>query len=116
LKRLKVLLCFDYQNNITNKEKDLMFISEPKLFSIVIISIPLETLETIIINIVEFEKTTKTTNSKTKPSHNLSSIETPNTFDKKPKVSLEGKVYLETYYHHMPSQVQINKTPTKVQV
>jgi hypothetical protein len=28
LKRPKVLLCFDYQNGITNEEKDMMFTNE----------------------------------------------------------------------------------------
>jgi hypothetical protein len=52
LKRLKVLLCFDYQNGITNKEKDLMFASEVELFSIAIISLPLKTLEIVVVSIV----------------------------------------------------------------
>jgi len=42
LKRLEVLLCFDYQNGITNEEKDLMFASELELFSIATISLPLK--------------------------------------------------------------------------
>ncbi len=33
LKRLEVLLCFDYQNGITNEKEDMMFASEPELFS-----------------------------------------------------------------------------------
>jgi hypothetical protein len=78
LKRLEVLLCFDYQNGITDKDEDMMFANEPKLFSIGIISIPLEILETIVINIVQPERTIETTDSKAKPSRNFrSSIETP---------------------------------------
>ncbi len=34
----------------------------------------------------------------------------------KPKVSLEDKVYLKTYYHHNQHDIQVNKTPTKIQV
>jgi hypothetical protein len=41
-----------------------MFASEPKLFSIGIINIPLESLETIVINIVQPEKTTETLDPK----------------------------------------------------
>lgn len=52
MKRLEVLLCFDYQNGITYEEKYLMFISEPKLFFIGIIDIPLKTLKIVVINIV----------------------------------------------------------------
>ncbi len=30
----KMLLCYNYQNGITNEEKDIIFATEPKLFSI----------------------------------------------------------------------------------
>jgi hypothetical protein len=50
LKRPKVLLFFDYQNGIINEEEDLMFTSEPELFSIGIISLPLETLEIMVVS------------------------------------------------------------------
>jgi hypothetical protein len=32
------------------------------------------------------------------------------------KVSLEDKVYLETYYHHSQDDIQVDETPTKRQV
>jgi hypothetical protein len=53
MKRPKVLLCFDYQNGITYEEKDLIFVSELELFSIGIINLPLEILETIVVNIIQ---------------------------------------------------------------
>jgi len=34
-----MLLCYDYQNGITTKEEDIIFVIEPKLFSIGIISL-----------------------------------------------------------------------------
>jgi hypothetical protein len=40
LKRLKILLCFDYQNGNIDEEEDL--ISELELFSIGIVNLPLE--------------------------------------------------------------------------
>jgi hypothetical protein len=49
LKRPKVLLFFDYQNGIINVEKDLMFTSELELFSIGIISLPLEILKIMVV-------------------------------------------------------------------
>jgi hypothetical protein len=49
LKRPEVLLCFDYQSGITNEEKDLMFANELELFSIGIISLPLDTLEIVVV-------------------------------------------------------------------
>jgi hypothetical protein len=92
LKRLKVLLCFDYQNDIIDEEKDLMFASEPKLFLIGIISLPLIFLEIVVINIIEHEKTTKIIDSIVELSCKLKcSVET--TFDKKLEVSLKDKVY-----------------------
>jgi hypothetical protein len=52
MKRPKVLLCFDYQNGITYEEKDLIFVSELELFFIGTISLPLEILETIVVNTI----------------------------------------------------------------
>jgi hypothetical protein len=34
VKRPKMLLCYDYQNGITNEEEDIIFAIEPELFSI----------------------------------------------------------------------------------
>jgi hypothetical protein len=34
----------------------------------------------------------------------------------RPKVSLEDKVYLETYYHHSQDDIQVDDTPTKIHV
>jgi hypothetical protein len=113
LKRLEVLLCFDYQNGIIDEEEDLMFVNEPKLFSIGTINLPLETLDIVVVNIIQPKIITKTIDFKVEPSCNFrSSAKT--TLDKRPQVSLEDKVYLETYYHHTPCQVQIDETLAKV--
>jgi hypothetical protein len=50
LKRLEILLCFDYQNGITNEEEDLTFVSEFELFSISIINLPLDTMDIVVVN------------------------------------------------------------------
>jgi len=34
VRRPKVLLCYDYQNGITDEEKNIIFATKPKLFSI----------------------------------------------------------------------------------
>jgi hypothetical protein len=52
LKRPKVLLRFDYYNGIIDEEEDMMFTNELELFFIVTISLPLETLEIVVINII----------------------------------------------------------------
>jgi hypothetical protein len=32
------------------------------------------------------------------------------------KTTLEGKVYPKTYYHHNQSNIEVDETPTKIQV
>ncbi len=44
VRRLEVLLCYDYQNDVTDEKKDIIFVIELKLFSIGIISL-LETIQ-----------------------------------------------------------------------
>ncbi len=44
IRRPKVLLCYNYQNGITDEEEDIIFVIEPKLFSIGTISLP-ETIQ-----------------------------------------------------------------------
>jgi hypothetical protein len=39
VKRTKVLLCYNYQNDIINEEEDIIFTIEPKLFFIGTISL-----------------------------------------------------------------------------
>ncbi len=112
LKRLEVLLCFDYQNGIIDDEENLMFANEPKLFSIGTINLPLETLDIVVVNTIQLKKITKTIDSKAEPSCNFKSS-AKTVVDKRPEVSLEDKVYLETYYHHTPCQVQIDETLAK---
>jgi hypothetical protein len=40
VRRPKVLLCYNYQNGITNEEEDSIFATKPKLFSIGTINLP----------------------------------------------------------------------------
>jgi hypothetical protein len=40
VRRLKVLMCYDYQNGIIDEKDDIIFAIEPKLFSIETISLP----------------------------------------------------------------------------
>jgi hypothetical protein len=39
VRRLEILLCYDYQNGITNEEENIIFITKPKLLSIKTISL-----------------------------------------------------------------------------
>ncbi len=65
LKRLKVLLYFDYQNGITNEEKDLMFANEVELFSIAIINLPLKNLEIVVVSTIQTKKNIATIDART---------------------------------------------------
>jgi len=44
VRKPKMLLCYDYQNGITNEKEDIIFAIEPKLFSIGTINL-LETIQ-----------------------------------------------------------------------
>jgi hypothetical protein len=37
-------------------------------------------------------------------------------FHVKPEISLENKVYPKTYYHHSQANIEVDETPTKIQV
>ncbi len=58
MKRLKVLLCYDFQNDNTYEKKDVMFIVEPKLFSIGTISLHGGLFFSFTLNIIVGELTT----------------------------------------------------------
>jgi hypothetical protein len=55
VRKLKVLLCYDYQNGITDEEEDIIFAIEPKLFSIRIISLfkTIQSMKTIDVGIMD---------------------------------------------------------------
>jgi hypothetical protein len=40
VRRLEMLLCYNYQNGIIDEEEDIIFATKPKLFSIGIINLP----------------------------------------------------------------------------
>jgi hypothetical protein len=61
VRRPKMLLCYDYQNGITDEEEDIIFTIEPKLFSIRIINLPeiIQYVKTIDVEIMDINvKTT----------------------------------------------------------
>jgi hypothetical protein len=45
-------------------------------------------------------------------------LSTTNTtkFHVKPEISFEDKVYPKTYYHHSQADIEMDETPTKIQV
>ncbi len=60
VRKPKVSLFHDYQNGITNEEEDIIFITEPKLFSIGTISLPktIESIKTIDMKIMDINVNT----------------------------------------------------------
>jgi hypothetical protein len=61
-----VLMCYNYQNGITNEEEDIIFTTKPELFSIWIINL-LETIQSVKNTNVEImDNSVKTNNSKLK--------------------------------------------------
>jgi hypothetical protein len=104
VRRLKVLLCYDYHNGITNEE-DIIFVIELELFPIGIISLP-TTIQFVItidveimdidVNITISKQEFEVQNKKKKIINNIYESD----------VALEDKVYPETYYsHHLKSVV-----------
>ncbi len=108
-----MLLCYNYQNGITNEEEDIIFAIKPKLFSIGTMSLP---------KIIQFMKTTYVgimdTNVKTNISKQGSKVQNigkkipGNKFE--PKVALKDKVYPKTYHKHQPRNVVMDETPANI--
>jgi hypothetical protein len=95
-----VLLClYDYQNGITNEEKDIIFATKPKLFSIKTINLP-KTIQYVKTTNVEIMDTSvKTSNSKLKSGVQITDNKKTNNIYEL-EVVLEDMVYIETYYSH----------------
>jgi predicted amino acid-binding ACT domain protein len=82
------------------------FASELELCFIGIISLPLKGVSSIVINIIQIEKTIETSYFNIVLNIEINHIVTLQTLiNKELEVALENKVYLETYYHHKPSQI-----------
>ncbi len=92
-------MCYNYQNGIINEEKDIIFATKPKLFSIGIINFPktIQSMKSIAMEIMDTSGKT----SILKLNFGVHSIK-KKTIGKtyEPKVILEDKVYLEIYYNH----------------
>jgi hypothetical protein len=94
-----------------------MFASELELCFIGIISLPLERVSLVVINIIQIEKNIKTSYFNIVLNIEINHIVTLQTLvNKELAVALENKVYLETYYHHKPSQIYIDETLAKIKM
>jgi hypothetical protein len=57
VRKPKMLLCYDYQNGITNEEENIIFVTKPKLFSIGRISLheTIQSMKTIDVGIMDID-------------------------------------------------------------
>jgi hypothetical protein len=57
VKKLEMLLCYDYQNGITYEEEDIIFATEPKLISIGTIILPktIQSMKTTNVKIMDID-------------------------------------------------------------
>jgi len=109
VRRLEVLLCYNYQNGVTNEKKDIIFVIELKLFSIGIISLleTIQSMKTIDVGIMDIDVKTSILEWGSKV-QNIENKILGNKYE--PKVTMEDKVYLETYYRHQPGNVIVDET------
>jgi hypothetical protein len=108
-----VLLCYNYQNGITNEEEAIIFVTKPTLFSIGTISL-LETIQHVKttnveimdtnVKIIILEQEFEVHSIEKKIAGNIYELE----------VALEDKLYLETYYNHQPRSFVVNETLKKI--
>jgi len=103
-RRPQILVYYDLLEWLTYAKKNLIFEIKPKLFSISIIIISNEIISLLNIKMLEIK-----TNGKSNPKQGTSyqgitklgpSTTKSEDFYVRPKISLEDKVYSETYYHH----------------
>jgi hypothetical protein len=108
-----MLLCYDYHNGITYEEEDIIFVTQPKLFSIGTINLPktIQFMKTIDVGIMDID--VKTSISKHGfEVHSIKKEIPSNRYEV--EIVLENKVYLETHYIHQPRSVVVDEAPTKI--
>ncbi len=98
----------------------MIFEIKPKLFSIGTITISDEVISLLSTGMSEVKINGKS-NLESKTSDQgiievvLSTTDTTK-FHVRPETSLENKVYPYTYYHHSQADIEVDETPTKIQV
>jgi hypothetical protein len=119
-KRPQILVCYDLMERSTNEEEDLIFEIEQELFSIDTITFSKETISLLSVRVLkinsieEFDPEQGIEDQTT--TKEVPSIVRSKDFYVKPEVSLEDKVYLETYYHHSQDDIQVDETLAKIQI
>jgi hypothetical protein len=105
---------------LIDEEEDLIFDIKPKLFSNSTITISDEIISFLnvgIINIIINGKIKlKQGISYQRAAETMVSTTKTTKFNVKLETSLEDKVYLKTYYHHNQAFIEVDETPTKIQI
>jgi hypothetical protein len=114
----QVLVYYDLLERLIDEEENLIFETKLGLFSIITITISDETISLLNIGMSEVKVSGKS-GLKQETSHQGTIkvvISTTNTtkFHVRLEISLEDKVYLETYYHHSQADIEVDETMAKV--
>ncbi len=98
VRRLKMFMCYDYQNGITYEKEDIIFVIEPNLSLIGTINLheTIQYVKTIDVEIMDID--VKTSISEQEIGMQKKKKVINNIYE--PEVVLEDKVYLEMYYNH----------------
>jgi hypothetical protein len=110
-KRPQVLVCYDFMEGLIDEEENMIFEIELELFSIGTITISDE-----IVSLLSVESKLKQRISNKKAIELMASIRKTIEFNVRQEISLEDKVYKETYYHHSQVDIEMDETPIKIQV
>ncbi len=102
------------------EKKDLIFETKPNLFLIDTITLLEEMISLLIVGILKI-KSIEESNKKQGTLDQIAVKVVPSTMKSENfyvilKVSLEDKVYFETYYHHNQDDIQVDETLAKIQV
>ncbi len=113
VRKLEMLLRYNYQNGIIDEEENVIFATEPKLFSIGRINLPkkIQSLKTTYVKIMDIDVKTIISEEEFEVQNTKKKI-VRNKYE--PKVTLKDKVYLDTYYSHQPGSVIVDENPTKI--
>jgi hypothetical protein len=89
------------------------------LFSIGTIIISDETISLLSVGMLKIRSTEKSNPGQGTLDHKIVKVVVPSiikskNFYVKPKISLEDKVYRETYYHHSQDDIQMDEAPAKI--
>ncbi len=117
-RRPQILICYDLLEGLIDEKEDLIFETKPQLFSIGTITISNETISLLSKRVSKI-KINKEFNTKQGTSNQGTVEVAPSTtkttkFNVRLKISLEDKVYLETYYHHNQVNIEVDETSAKI--